>query len=247
MRVLSLLCGLLLAQSALSQLTPIQHNVRLHSGDSFSGRRLVYELHIMSDARFVLDERTFTSSEIAFFRNNHGTFANLNQIHGDKAERYAKRIREGKINLYEEIEMGVYGGDALAVAESRDSRNEMLATGEEFQYYALGDGPVKEASYRNLKADLADHPESARQMRMFRNYRYLQVGMIAAGAGLICSEIARQSQRSPEMNNGGVRMTPMIAFGVILGGSSYFIQSAKENTKWLAVDAYNASGVIAQN
>lgn len=222
-----------------AQIGAVEHLVLLHNGEEYTGKRLLYISPILKTSEFELDGRKFESNEIAFFRNNHGYFANLNRIHGDKAERYALRIRQGRVNLFEEIEMPVYGGDNLDLGEG-GAGNEMLASGESFQYFTTSESQVKKASYKNLRLALSDNPASRKEMNMFRNYRYLQIAMVAAGAGLIGYEIHRQSDLANTTSDGEIRFTPMIALGVVLGGSSYFLESAKENAKWLAADYYNA-------
>ncbi|MFN9392191.1 MAG: hypothetical protein ACK505_07145 [Flavobacteriales bacterium] len=223
--------------AGLSSKAQLPHELRTYGGDVFTGKRLIYVSPILKPSQFELDERAFESAEVAFFRNNHGYFANLSRIYSDRAERYAIRIREGKINLFEEIEMEAYGQDALDIPETGD--NEMLASGETFQYFSLQDGPVQKASYANLRKALEGNEESAREIRIYRNYRWLQIGLIAGGAGIIAWELVRQDNEVNSSPDAAVRFTPMIALGIVMGGSSYFLQGAKENAKWLAVDAYN--------
>jgi len=229
---------LLTSFSSYSQITNPPHLVVLHNGETYSGVRLVYISPILRTSEFELDGRKFETNEIAFFRNNLGYFTNLNRIYSDRAERYAMRIKEGRISLYEEIDIEVYGGDELQ-GIAPGSTNEMLATGEQFQYFTKLNGPVQKATYRNLRLALADHAESKREMRIYRNYHILQVGMVAAGSGLIAYEIMRQNDSAQHSSDGKVRLTPMIALGVVIGGSSIFLERAKSNTKWIAVDKYN--------
>lgn len=221
-----------------AQVTQPSHLVLLHNGEEYTGKRLLYISPILRTSEFSLDERKFESSEIAFFRNNLGYFANLNRIYSDRAERYAMRIKEGRISLFEEIDIEIYGGDELE-GVGPGITNERLATGDDFQYFTRLNGPVQKANYRNLKLAMADYPESRREMNIYRNYRYLQVGMVLAGAGLITYEIMRQGREAQTSTDGAIRMTPMIALGVVIGGSSYFIERAKSNTKWIAVEKYN--------
>lgn len=221
-----------------AQVTPPSHQIRLHNGEVYSGTRLVYISPILRTSEFDLDGRKFESSEIAYFRNNHGYFANLNRIYNDKAERYAFRIKEGKVNLYEEIEIDVYGGDELDKGDS-DSPNEMFATGESYQYFNKGDGEVKKANYKNLRMALSDNEESKKELNVIRNYRILQVGMIVAGTGLIAYEFMRQNDAANSSSEADVRLTPGIALGIVIGGSSLLLESGKENARWLAAEKYN--------
>jgi len=225
-----------------AQIAKPTHEIRLHNGEVYSGSRLVYVSPILRTSEFDLDGRKFESSEIAFFRNNHGYFVNLNRIYSDKAERYAFRFKEGKVNLYEEIEIEVYGGDELDTGDP-EARNEMLATGESYHYFNKGDGAIQKANYKNLRMALSDNEESKKELNVIRNYRILQVGMIVAGSGLIAYEFIRQNENANASSQGDVRLTPMIALGIVIGGSSLLLESGKENARWMAADKYNRAEV----
>ncbi|MCC6599419.1 MAG: hypothetical protein IT223_01960 [Crocinitomicaceae bacterium] len=232
MRLL-LLFGVLISIECSAQLGKINPYVITFNGEKFDGQQLSYDSPIMKPSHFKVDGNVFNAADVAFFQNNHGYFANLAKLYSDNSERYAIRIRSGILHLYEEINIDAYAQEELQITENSSSmENEMLATWEYFQYYTKNNGPVKKANYKNLKADLSDNPLSAHSMKNYRNYRILQVAMVLAGAGLVSMDIARQS-------NQAVQFTPWMATGIVIGGSSYFLESAKENEKWLAVDSYN--------
>ena len=107
---ISLLPNILMAQDE-----PAPHFIIMQSGYRVEGVNLVYEDHILADPIFKLDGTTYATPEIKFLSNNNGYFANLAPIHGEKSERYALRIVKGKLDLYEEIDMMIYGQPSLAV------------------------------------------------------------------------------------------------------------------------------------
>jgi hypothetical protein len=231
MRYLFIAFIALISISGLSQKTEQKvHSVQLFSGDIFNGSRLIYTSPILKTPVFELDEKKFESPTVAFFQNNHGYFANLTKIYGPKNERYAIRIKSGKINLFEEIEIEPYAGDELSASDSEE--NEMLATGEVFGFYNKGNGEIKKANYKNLRTDMADNEAATKELKAYRNMRYLQFALIGVGAGVIAYDIFKQRD-----NN--VEFTVPIALGIAIGGSSYFLESKKEDALWLAVDAYN--------
>ncbi len=216
--------------SVYGQKTEQVNSIKLHTGEFFEGEKALYINPILKDPSWELDSKKFETSIVAFIQNNHGYLANLNKIHGDKSERYALRIKKGKINLYEEIDIEFYGAETLDV--EGDEKPETLASGEIFQYYAMGDEAVKKATYRSLKQDLKDNEASVKQLNAFRNFKIIQATLIALGAGIIAYDIINQSDDA-------VRFSPMMAAGIVVGGSSYFLQSKKEDALWLAADAYN--------
>jgi hypothetical protein len=235
MKAVLMIIAAVFSLSAFSQKTEGEQFVVLHTGEKITGQTLLYDSPILKQAVFRLDDRPFETPAVAFFQNNHGFFANLNKIYGNKAERYALRIRSGKVNVYEEIEMSVYGKENLAAdgnSEADLKKHHMLASGETFQYYSVGNREVKRATVRNMKVDLADNVDAMHEIGMIRKYQVLQGLMIGAGAALIAYDIIKQS-------GGAVRFNPMMAVGIVVGGSAMFLESAKDNARWLAIDAYN--------
>lgn len=235
MKQFTFLLACLISLATIAQKTESNHYVVLFTGEKISGTRLIYDSPIMKASQFMLDDRPIESSSVAFFQNNHGYFASLSGLYGQKAERYAMRIKAGKVNLFEEIEMDVYGSDGLGgegTEEQELYKGDALASGTTFQYYSVAAREVKKASVRNLKVDLADNPAAMHEVKMIRKYQILQGTLLAAAAGIIGNSIYQQS-------GGAVRFEPMMALGIIVGGSSLFLENAKENAKWLAVDNYN--------
>jgi len=234
MKKLVIIAFIALTAPARAQVATPKHSIVYFTGEKVEGDRLIYESPILKTPYFDLDGLQIETPSIAYFQNNHGYFANLAKIHGDKSERYAIRIKTGNINLYEEIEMEVYGGDNIEIAEEG---NENLAKGEDFQYFNVGTGEIKKANYNNLKANMADNAKALREVNMIRNYSLVQGLLIGIGAGIIGFEIHRQTDQA-------VRFTPAMAMGIVVGGSSYFLINAKGNARWLAVDAYNKPTVV---
>jgi hypothetical protein len=214
---------------------PIIHRVFTFGGEEVVGSDLTYESPILQASFFKLDERRFETKDVYQFQNNNGFFTNLSKIHGEKTERYALRTHQGKIDIYEEIDMSIYGGPSLALQfpeEDVKSSHPELASGKYVQYYVKNGQPIKKATYKNLKVDLSDNTTSANLMSKFNRMRWLQYGMIVGGAALIGGGLGTQD---PEK----MKMTPMIAFGIVLGGGSYLLENPKENAIWNAVQAYN--------
>lgn len=232
MRHFMLLIFLCSAFFVSAQKSNFEHHVRLYSGEKIEGERLLYLTPILKQPSFELDGQKFESHAVQYLQNNHGYFANLNKIYGDKAERYALRIKKGKINLFEEIDLTYYGGDVLDIGDGSEKPEE-LATGEIFQYYAMSDeAPLKRATYKSLKTDLKDNEAALKHVKAYRNFKWLQGFLIATGAGIIAYDIVQQSDDA-------VRFSPMMAVGIVVSGSSYFLESKKDDALWLAADAYN--------
>ena len=217
----------------------LDHKLILFSGEIVNGLELKYEAPSLKQAQFYMDGSSYSSDEVKFFQNSHGFFANLAKIHGGNSERYALRIRKGAMSLYEEIEMEVYGGDELKTGEEATMQDPLLATGKMFDYYNIQDQPVREANYRNLVVDLKDNTESMKHLKRYRNYKWLQMGLIGLGSGVVAYDVIRQS-------GSAVKFNPFMAFGFVIGGSSYFLETPKHDELWLAADSYNTEMTITQ-
>lgn len=232
MRTLVFILGFMVVGASYGQLTNPQQKLVLYNGETLTGERLVYESSLLKPSVFTLDDGQFETSSVEYFQNNHGYFANLGRLHNNRQERYAMRIQKGKINLFEEIEIEVYGGEEL-LANANTAENEvMLASGEAYNYYSKGDGTVKKANYHNLMFDMSDNPESVKHLKAYKKYRLLQWGLIGVGTGLIAANVVAQSAT-------GIKFNPVMAIGLVVGGGSYFLQTPKEDSIWLAADEYN--------
>lgn len=221
--------GLMTAQA---QLTKPAHKLILFSGEQITGESLVYESPILRQPYFTMSDESYESPTVAFFQNSHGYFANLCKIHGLNSERYAMRIKLGKINFFEEVDLSVYGGETLKIEGTNNNQDPMLASGDILEYYTKGDSPIRAAKYKNLVVDLNDNANSMSHLKRYRNYKILQWSMIGVGSGIIAANIISQS-------NSSVKFNPVMAIGIAIGGGSYLMEKPKEEELWIAVEDYN--------
>lgn len=218
--------------NALAQLGEQKCYIQLVSGETIEGENAVYSPQLLEYPVFLLDGMEYETENIAFIQNRNGYFANLDHLFQNSPERYALRIRKGRINLFEEIDMDIYGGETLNVTGNSEVDSDLLASGMTFQYYSLGADKVRKANYRNLKTDLATCAPSMQFLRDYRKYQWIQAGLLAGGAGLITQNVI-------SMTGGPVKFNPIMALGLIVGGSSYFLEKAKSDALWFAADEYN--------
>ena len=207
------------------------HTVELANGTSYDGDLLVYAEPIMNPPVFRLGTEEVPVSDVRFFRNNHGYFTNLSFADQSK-EGFAMRIRKGNIDLFECIDIDLYGKTELKIASGQEEEvlNKM-AQGKEFQYYSLDQKSIKRANYSNLVMDLQSNAESVGYLRNFRKYKLLQGVLIVAGTSLLGASIATQGDN--------LSFTPAMVLGVVLGGSSFFCQAPKDDYLWMAVESFN--------
>ncbi len=207
-----------------------QHFLITHAGDSLGGKHLSYDTPIAQSAYFTLNEQRFNANDVAFIRNNNGTFANLNKIHGNDTEHYALRIKTGRANAFEEIPFGIYSGDTLKVYPGMKGINKLLASGKRFDYYNIGQGPVYAANYKNMIRDMGGNTEANWYINHYRKLSRIQILLTTAGIGLIAYESLKNNQ---------LEFTPVIALGTALAISPILARAPKREALWNAYGEFN--------
>jgi hypothetical protein len=202
--------------------------IQLMSGETIEGKDLIFHSSSNSESVFQLDGVMYPSKDVEFFKNKHGYFANLGRIEGFEKPSFAMRIDKGRTNLYQRIDIDVYGGPQLKPG----SKGEGLSDGTAFQYYNVGDEPLRKVGYSNMKVDLADNLGASAHLKDYRKFRLLQFGLIGGGAGVLASSVASQAGQAFQFN-------PMMLLGVLMSGSSLLLESPKDDALWLAADEYN--------
>ena len=228
MRIATLLVCVFFSGQIFAQRTSTTTHIQLMSGETIEGKRLIFLDPANSEPMFQLDGAMFPSKDVEFFQNDHGYFANLGRVEGFEKPSFALCIDMGRTNLYQKIKIDVYGGEVL---DPKNGQSD-LADGTEFQYYNVGMEPVRKVGYSNLRVDLADNLGATAHLKDYRKYRFLQIGLLSSGAGVLASTIAVQSGQTIQFN-------PMMLLGVLLSGSSLLLESPKDDALWLAADEYN--------
>ena len=204
-----------------------KHYVKLQNGEMHEGTRLMYEYPILQPAYFDLDGKRYLTEKVSFFRNNHGTFGNLANFYGERTERYAMRIsNNGKIQLFEEIDITAYGGDTLLTDNPKH-----LATGDVWQFYTKEEGELKRGNYKNLKVDLVESSASMHYVQTYRKLSTFQVSLAVAGAAVIAQQLIHN-------RNSDNIISPGLVLGGVMCGATFFFENPKADALWLAVDNY---------
>jgi hypothetical protein len=228
MRIYAISMLILLRFHMNAQKTNSQQHIQLMSGETIEGKELIFLAPSNSEPMFQLDGVMYPSKDIEFFKNNHGYFANLGRIEGFNTPSFAMCIDKGRTNLYQRINIEVYGGPQLKPG----SNGEGLSDGTSFQFYNVADEPLRKVGFSNMKVDLADNLGATAHLKDYRKFRILQFGLIGSGAGVLASSLAVQAGQTIQFN-------PMMLLGVLLSGSSLLLESPKHDALWLAADEYN--------
>jgi hypothetical protein len=228
MRNLSFLFLVFLSASAFGQKTNPRNHIQLMSGETIEGKNLIFVGSSHSEPIFQLDGVSYPANDVEFFKNKHGYFANLGRIEGFEKPSFAMCIDKGRTNLYQRIDIGVYGSEQLMPGENGAG----LSDGTSFQFYNVGDEPLRKVGFSNMKVDLADNLGASAHLKDYRKFKFLQIGLIGSGAGVVASSLAVQAGQPIQFN-------PMMLLGVLLSGSSLLLEAPKDDALWLAADEYN--------
>lgn len=228
MRTLSILIIALISLPALAQKSNPRPHIQLMSGETVEGKELIFLAPSNSEPVFQLDGIMYPSKDVEFFKNRHGYFANLGRIEGFDKPSFAMCIDKGRTNLYQRVDIEVYAGPQLQPGVD----GEGLSDGTSFQFYNVGDEPLRKVGYSNMKVDLADNLGATAHLKDYRKFRMLQFGLIGGGAGVLASSMAVQAGQPIQFN-------PMMLLGVLLSGSSLLLEAPKNDALWLAADEYN--------
>jgi len=192
------------------------------------------------------DSRRVPVSQVKFFNNEDGFFANTRKLNLLGQASFAERIIEGKLNIYQEV---VYD-DTPIDAEYYGFRDYRRQVVNNRMFMNKGYNDLKKANYRNLNEAMADNPKSLALLRQYRNTKITGIAMyVAAGAAIIASGVTLMSEgKQVGTTFGGMPKYAdrsytgsfvLLGLGAALSIGGYFVgESGKKNIE-RAVDNYN--------
>ncbi|MGQ7857280.1 hypothetical protein ACUN24_23820 [Pedobacter sp. WC2501] len=137
------------------------------------------------------DSRRIPVSQVKFFNNQDGFFANTRKLSLLGEASFAERIIEGKLNLYQEV---IYD-DVLMEGEYYGFRDYRRQAVNNRMFINKGYSDLKRVNYRNLNEVMADNPKSLALLRRYRNTKITGIAMyVAAGAAIIASGVSLMSE-----------------------------------------------------
>ena len=196
------------------------------------------------------DSRKFPSTQVKFFNNENGFFANTRKANFLGETTFSERVIMGRINLFRET---VY--DEQYYHRRYNHRPVAQQSVNVKMYYNKGYGDLKKVSYRNLRDDMADHPESLdlldgyRKSLNTRNTLYVSAG-VALLAGMVTYTI--DGTRSAKFVGEGFHKTlvepksiglgisfALLGIGSGLGVAGFLVNNSGARHLENAVDSYN--------
>ena len=243
--------------TARAQVRPSENFIRLYSDSVIYAEKIKLRPDFTGALQLRVNDKRFPMSQVKFFNNEDGFFANTRKLNLIQPAGFAERIIEGRINVFQEVDIDPFLYDRPYYFNER--RNEAVNLS---MYYNKGDGDLKKVKYHNLKRDMADNIES---MRLLAGYRksmttskilYVSAG-VSIIAGLVAFVMDNNDTSAPSFTydpkgfpNGINRDTKVksigttatfILFGASLGlaGGGYAVHLAGNRRLENAVDSYN--------
>lgn len=226
----------------------------LYSDSIISAEQIIYESGLDGTSHFIVDSRRVHPEQVKFFQNEMGFFANTRRLDYTGQTSFSERIREGKINLYE----GNFRGEHPYSYYYSRHPEYASDTPARLNYYNIGFGGLKKATYENLRRDLVSNEESMFHLQQYQKSHSLSKKLLIAGGAAILgglvsfvamgSRDTRKASGFPEP--GWIDRTPRpnlgLSLGLILGGAGLSGVGAlkllkKSNYLKEAVDTYNYS------
>lgn len=212
-------------------------------GKTLSASKIRLRLDAFNDYYLLADGNRIPASDVRFFQNDRGFFANTQALQLFRQSQFAERIEQGNINLYREVPKNY---------DTYGYRNHYREHGETPYgldlYYNKGLEKVKQLTYNNLLADLKDNQQSLDFLAAYRKKRRnANVFIGLAGAALVASTVTFFNQGKTEPLRFGSSNNfkiPYLSYGLMGAGAALgvagmvnYFKSRSELTN--AIDAYN--------
>jgi len=159
-------------------------NGTTHSAFSIEAKKPLFKRNYLQ-----IDSVKIKNEEVEYFNNARGHFVNVKPLIWSPNARFAERIREGKINLYQEID------NLIPVAHSNPAINWNFLSSFVFanirHFYSEGvDGPVKKFKYNEFATVISDNAEASRYLKKSKKIKNVQFAFYIASLTASVSSIA---------------------------------------------------------
>lgn len=150
-------------------LTAVEGNfLYLFSGNIIKGKTIDLKEPLFGNQHLLIDGNKFKAYEVKFFANDEGFFANTIKLQGLSTSTFSRRVRKGRINLYERTSYNAtamtYGYTGTAGFGGHGTYGSVGSFGVGASlphtkfYYNKGFDDLKNLDYFSLSKDMADDP-----------------------------------------------------------------------------------------
>lgn len=200
--------------------------IKLRTGETKFGK-LEYKVKLFgTDYILMNDSIKYLLTEIKSYQVEEGYFIRTS----DFRNKFAKRIKEGKISLYAESYSFATSGHTVSASFKGGSVPIHIGGSASFEYFTKGNDELKEVNYANLYKALSDNQLSLEHLETSRTLKYVTWGLAITGVALL---IGSKAGSKCEVNE------TMIGFGITAGISAWITSMISSNKQETAIEVYN--------
>lgn len=217
--------------------------VYLFTGEKINSDVVEFRDQFMGSGYFHVGNEQYSADLVKFYKDSKGFYANTKKLNMTGKSVFSKRIISGRVNLFEQEKMYT----TPSYIDAAGTYNPGISSKTIKSYYNKGFGDLKKATYKNLKVDLADSPESVGYLSKYRRYKNIQIVLSFVGGALVATGITsyfiktsdadRKAPNYKEPNTTPDMLIAVAGGGLI--GCSYYLSFPKRNKLKKAIDAYN--------
>jgi hypothetical protein len=172
----------------------------LFTGKIISGKTIDLKQPFIGYPYLLIDDNKIDAHEVKFFSNDEGFFANTIKLQGLSTASFARRVRKGRINLYERTTYNAtalsygYAGTPGFGGHGTYGTVGGFGVGASLPhtkfYYNKGFGDLKHLDFYSLKNDMADDPLALSALNNWNQTRrkgnaFLYSSLLVTGASFI--------------------------------------------------------------
>ena len=202
--------------------------VELATGSRLDGRVERHNPAFRSAYLTIDDSARVELNDVRAYRSDEGYFRRIS----GKGSKFARRVRIGRLDLYERAQLvvspmmmmpGAPGGPPIVTGG--------VGSNATFDFFAKGDGDVHPLKYGPLRDAVSDDPQSLRYLNQYRTLGYVQIGLAAAGLGLVAVGLTQLEKQEPP--------PPLLFVGAGVAMTSWIPHLMRGGKLQEAVDSYN--------
>ena len=191
----------------------------LFSGEKIYSNNVKYVTKKLSKSYFLVSDRAIANSDVKFYKNSEGFFANTMNLDFIERVGFAKRVVRGNINLFKE--------ESVSNTMMMGPNGMMGSMGPNHfvdYYYNINEfDDLKKANYKNLKIDLISNQNSMFHLQKFKSVNqrktilYIVGGIImTAGVATLINKTSNIPQGEETPNVTGSAVIIGIGFGTLV-------------------------------
>lgn len=210
----------------------------LKSDSVIYGTNIYYKTRNFGSSYFLVDSVKINPINVKFYKTKSGFYGRSDNMEVNPV--FAVRVIKSKINIYKTDTL--YSSYRFYPSATGMSSSGLVINKQHF--YNKGYGDLKKMSYRNMKADLSDNPESSLHLNKCKTVRRNTTVLYSAGFALIVGGlvglIAKTSnvpENSPEPNLTGNFVAMGLGTGCCWAG--YFVSLSQAKHLISAINSYN--------